>query len=177
MPNIFANKLSSFVNSSISSTLKVSLNNNSSRFDISLIVIWLIAIVTIILGALWTKLEFGISLTKLEEEAKTSNVDSNENLVDSKSVATINAADVSELEANRNLEATSTSKRAQDKNNEEQITTISVGYVSIFVLLVFVVGILLLLYFFYDYMSKFFQKKKSGAPKRQIYGSEFLIKI
>ena len=80
-----------------------------------------------------------------------------ENLVDSKSVATINAADVSELEANRNLEATSTSKKTQDKNNEEQITTISVGYVSIFVLLVFVVGILLLLYFFYDYMSKVFR--------------------
>jgi hypothetical protein len=155
------------VNSSIPSTLKVSLNDNSSRFDISLIVIWLIAIVTIILGALWTKLEFGISLTKLEEEAKTNNVDSNENLVDSKSVATINAADVSELEANRNLEASPTSKRTQEKNNEEQITTISVGYVSIFVLLVFVVGILLLLYFFYDYMSKIFRfSEKIGRPQK-----------
>jgi len=149
MPNEFANKLSKFINSSLPSTAKVFLNNKTSKFDASLIVIWLIAIVTIVLGALWTKLEFNTSLSKIEDDAKNNGVDSNENLVDTKSAVTANTTDSGQVEA-----ATAASKKAKDTNNEEQITTISVGYISILVLLVFVVAILLLLYFFYDYMSK-----------------------
>jgi hypothetical protein len=40
------------------------------------------------------------------------------------------------------------------KNSQDQNTTIHIGYFSILILLVFVVGMLLMLYFFYNVMSK-----------------------
>jgi hypothetical protein len=148
MPNEFANQLSKFISLSNSSTLKVLLNNKTSKFDLSLIVIWLIAIATIVLGALWTKLEFRTSLSKLEDDARQNSVDSSENLVDNKSVTRANSTEPA------TIEGASSSKKTQDSNNDDQLTTISISYISIFVLLLFVVGILLLLYFFYDYMSE-----------------------
>ena len=42
----------------------------------------------------------------------------------------------------------------KSNSDDKNITTLSVGYVAIFVLLIFVVTILLLLYFFYNVMSK-----------------------
>jgi hypothetical protein len=45
-------------------------------------------------------------------------------------------------------------QKNKSDSDDKNITTLSVGYVSIFVLLVFVVIILLLLYFFYNVMSK-----------------------
>ena len=151
MPNEFAEQLSSFVKASLPSSIKITIDNKSSRFDFSLIIIWMIAIVTIILGALWTKVEFRVSLLKLNEGAKN-NVDSNENLVDSKTNQSNNAAEPGQLEANRQDGPILSAKK--NNNSEEQITTISVGYLSILFMLIFVVAILLLLYFFYDYMSK-----------------------
>ena len=148
MPNEFANQLSKFISLSNSSTLKVLLNNKTSKFDLSLIVIWLIAIATIVLGALWTKLEFRTSLSKLEDDARQNSVGSNENLVDNKSATTANSTEPGQIEA------ASSPEKTQDSNNDDQLTTISISYISIFVLLLFVVGILLLLYFFYDYMSE-----------------------
>lgn len=49
-------------------------------------------------------------------------------------------------------------KLENDKRKDDldkNLTTISVGYVAIFVLLIFVIAMLLLLYFFYNIMSEF----------------------
>ncbi len=48
-------------------------------------------------------------------------------------------------------------KPKADKNHDDDknITTINVGWISILVVLIFVVGMLLLLYYFFNVMSKF----------------------
>lgn len=157
MPDEFAAKLSSFIKKTTSlnsnNSLSVYMNGDTSRFDFSLIVIWLIAILTIILGALWTKHEFYLTLTKQSDSLDTNKIESNENLVNNNSSAnqTLN-------ESNRNESTKETIKlssaKKNDENDQKQLSTITISYLSIFVLLLFVVGILLMLYFFYNVMSK-----------------------
>ena len=157
MPDEFAAKLSSFIKKTTSlnsnNSLSVYMNGDTSRFDFSLIVIWLIAILTIILGALWTKHEFYLTMTKQSDSSDTNKIESNENLVSNNSSAnqTLN-------ESNRNESTKETKKlssvKKNDENDQKQLSTITISYLSIFVLLLFVVGILLMLYFFYNVMSK-----------------------
>jgi hypothetical protein len=57
-------------------------------------------------------------------------------------------------DANSSGNAILNNQTSKSNSDDKNITTLSVGYVSIFVLLIFVVIILLLLYFFYNVMSK-----------------------
>jgi uncharacterized integral membrane protein len=158
MPDEFAAKLTNFINKTASlnsnNTISVNMNGDTSRFDFSLIVIWLIAILTVVLGALWTKHEFYLTLNKQSEGSDAAKIESNENLVNNNN----NSANQTLNDSNRDESAKEAKKLSKDKKNEEnenrQLSTITIGYLSIFILLLFVVGILLLLYFFYKVMSK-----------------------
>ena len=140
MPDEFAALLTDYIRISMPMPVSVFVNNKSGKFDISLIAIWLVAVLTIFLGALWTKHEFHVSLAKIEYEA-VNKVESNQNLV-------------TNTEPGDEQPAPKEKTEHKNSDDEQNITTISVGYMSIFVLLVFVVSILLLLYFFYNVMSE-----------------------
>lgn len=129
------------------------MNGDTSRFDFSLIVIWLIAILTIILGALWTKHEFYLTLTKQSDSLDTNKIESNENLVNNNSSANQTLNESNRNESTKETKKLSSAKK-NDENDQKQLSTITISYLSIFVLLLFVVGILLMLYFFYNVMSK-----------------------
>lgn len=137
MADEFAKKVSYFLQGESNMTV---LQSDLTRFDGSLIVIWLIASLTIILGGLWTRHEFNSKLLKPQSigEANQSN----------------DANDVNDAQqSSPNLIENEENKKDDD---HKQSLTISVGYWSILVLLLFVVGMLLMLYFFFDYMSIFF---------------------
>lgn len=157
MPDEFAAKLSSFIKKTTSlnsnNSLSVYMNGDTSRFDFSLIVIWLIAILTIILGALWTKHEFYLTLTKQSDSLDTNKIESNENLVNNNSSANQTLNESNRNESTKETKKLSSAKK-NDENDQKQLSTITISYLSIFVLLLFVVGILLMLYFFYNVMSK-----------------------
>lgn len=157
MPDEFAAKLSSFIKKTTSlnsnNSLSVYMNGDTSRFDFSLIVIWLVAILTIILGALWTKHEFYLTLTKQSDSLDTNKIESNENLVNNNSSANQTLNESNRNESTKETKKLSSAKK-NDENDQKQLSTITISYLSIFVLLLFVVGILLMLYFFYNVMSK-----------------------
>ena len=58
------------------------------------------------------------------------------------------------LEANSEAKALEGLPKSRDKDNGKHVTTLSISYVAIGILLVIVVSMLLLLYFFYNVMSE-----------------------
>ena len=130
-----------------------------TRFDFSLIVIWFVAVVTVFLGALWTRYEFVKTLTPKKTVLRL-----NSNNVLSYQVQTNQTTSESSTANNSGVDSTTdqltprASKTAQKDSSKDENVTIQIGYVSILVLLVFVVGMLLLLYFFYNVMSKTYFK-------------------
>lgn len=161
----------------------ISLTSDLSKFDFSLIVIWIIAVVVIILGGLWTKHEFKIMLSKHAEQhtnnddgTLSSNSAQNENLFNGarheSSPASPDSNKVSDVNAGKTATTTTPTRQQQEtslgelesgganslkkasNNNDKHQITISIGYISVFVLLIIVVLMLLLLYFFYNVMSK-----------------------
>lgn len=140
MADEFAKKVSFFLEGEKNLTVSQS---DLSRFDGSLLVIWAIASLTIILGGIWTRHEFNIKLEKPNSSGLT-----NQNFTDEVNDNQINTSNLIENEENKN-----------DDDHKHSLT-ISVGYWSILVLLVFVVGMLLMLYYFFDYMSKLKTLKK-----------------
>lgn len=134
-PEFMANELTEFsINNPVSSVL---MTDATDKFDWSLIVIWLIAIAAVIVGALWTRLEF-IKLMPKKREA----IIENENNDDDEETARIKR------------EKKEAKQRKKDEEDKSMIT-LSVGYLSILMLLIIVCGILLLLYFFYNIMIYF----------------------
>lgn len=139
----------------------VKMTSDVNRFDFSLIVIWLIAVLVILAGALWTKHEFKKSLISTANEQSTKKVqqirtNSDENLVNndnSDPTSPTNAQIISDQENTKTHNITDDDQNSSSNNNKNLIT-ISIGYATILILLVFVVGMLLLLYFFYNIMSK-----------------------
>lgn len=137
MADEFAKKVSYFLEGESNMTV---LQSDLSRFDGSLIVIWIIASLTIILGGIWTRHEFNSKLVKPESIGETNQR---------------NTYEVNDTHQNSpSLIENEDNKKDDD---HKQSLTISVGYWSILVLLLFVVGMLLMLYYFFDYMSKFFK--------------------
>ncbi len=132
-----ADQVASFSDANPNSTVMIS--PNTDKFDWSLIVIWFIALITVFLGALWSRLEFIKLLPKKQEVPSLFNASENE----------IN--DETTLENRAKIQAKQKKKEEEDKN----LITLSVSYFSIFILLVIVCGILLLLYFFYDVVIYF----------------------
>lgn len=142
---------------SSATNVTASISTDTDKLDLSLVLIWFIALFAILTGALWTKHEFKKSLntnridalTKQQQEQNVSNLEA----------VTIQIDNAESLRKSNTKLFQSTNKsenckRADDSDNKN-LTTISVGYVAIFVLLIFVVTMLLLLYFFYSVMSKF----------------------
>lgn len=180
MPDMFASILSSFLNSASNATAAIS--KDTDKLDFSLIVIWFVALFAILTGALWTRYEFKISLdtnnraTKHEEDQQVQqseitqiNTNNNNDNTNESKIAN-NSNDLS-LNNNARLFHKSNSKSQRSKKNQtnqnnrtnnkqdlddKNLTTISVGYFAIFILLIFVVSMLLLLYFFYNIMSNEF---------------------
>jgi hypothetical protein len=74
---------------------------------------------------------------------------------DSAAVSQDTRLNTTDASANTETQLTDSNKnKASIDDSKEQNTTIHISYVSILILLVFVVGMLLMLYFFYNVMSK-----------------------
>ena len=143
------------------------------RFDPSLVIIWVIALFTVVCGSLWSSHDFKLSLKRMHGESCTLNndnpgyaaiteqqqqqqqqtdVEANENENNNAQQVIINETitEPTTQQINKNQEKSTKNKESSD----HQAPLISVTFVGIIVLLVFVITILLLLYFFYKYMSK-----------------------
>ncbi len=131
-----ADQVSSFANANPQSTVLISASGD--KFDWSLIVIWFIALVTVFLGALWSRLEFNQLLPKSPDNSFLNGSD--DDLVDEATLA---------------ARAKKAAKQKKKEEEDKSLITLSVSYLSIFVLLVIVCMILLLLYFFYNVMIYF----------------------
>lgn len=129
-------KVSQFIGVNQDSTVLIT--DSKDKFDWSLIVIWFIALLSVFLGALWTRLEFIKLLTKKKDPNDLNEVISDEQID----------------ETTRITRAKKAAKQKKKEEEEKSLITLNVGYVSIFVLLMIVCAILLLLYFFYNIMSK-----------------------
>lgn len=137
-PKFMANEVSKFISKNPNTTVLVS--DASAKFDWSLIIIWLIAITSIVIGALWTRYEFIKLLPKRNDQSlSTEHLD--DNLPDDE-IARLNRAKKD-------------AKRRKKEEEDKSMITLSIGYLSIFVLLLIVCGILLLLYYFYHIMIYF----------------------
>ena len=159
MPDMFASILSTFLNSASNATAAIS--KDTDKLDFSLIVIWFVALFAILTGALWTRYEFKISLdnnnraTKHEEDqqvqqSEITQINSNNNDNTNELKIANNSNDLS-LNNNARLfhKSNSKSQRSNKKqtnqnsrtNNKQDLddknlTTISVGYFAIFILLI-----------------------------------------
>ena len=169
MPDMFASTLSSFLNSASNATGAIS--KDTDKLDFSLIVIWFVALFAILTGALWTRYEFKISLDtnnrteKQEEEQEqaqqseitqiNTNNTNESKIANSNDLSLNNSARLFHKSQRTNKKQTNQNNRTNNKQDldDKNLTTISVGYFAIFILLIFVVSMLLLLYFFYNIMS------------------------
>lgn len=156
----------------------VYLEADQSKFDASLIVIWLIAVVTVVLGSLWTLHEFRLMIetsrqqqqhdeaeTAQQQQASRDSIDANKqssssdrlvnmSTVDAEVQSTpVNMPDVDSSSTNVTANKTNSTNADKNKDQHKHPITIHIGYVSVLVLLVIVVVMILLLYFFYNVMS------------------------
>lgn len=137
MPNFMGKQISAFI--SQNPTSEVYIKDNTEKFDLSLIVIWFIALAAVVIGSLWTRHEFINMLPKspnAEEEAEDMSSPVDE-----------------QTRINRKKKE---EKKKQKEEENKSLITLNIGYISIFLLLIVVCSILLLLYFFYNIMSKLY---------------------
>ncbi|CAF0975830.1 unnamed protein product, partial [Brachionus calyciflorus] len=133
MADEFAQKVSKFLENAPDPSV---IQKNISRFDGSLLVIWLIACTTIILSGLWARYEFNTILVKPPKTTETlPSINSN------------NEANFSQANSPNLIESQNEDQIKKDYEHKHALI-ISMGYVSIAVLFVFVVGILLMSYYF-----------------------------
>ena len=162
-----------------------------NKFDASLIVIWFVALFCILSGAMWSRSQFieKLNLIGQEEPKKEMNKNlsnSNENLVNVNNLQ--NKSEPSEetkVESDQIKIPDSRSKfidlakdqnvdkvyKKPDKNEDENknLVTLSISFVSILFLLTIVVCILLLLYFFYNQMSKFNNDSQTSLIRTNLF--------
>lgn len=146
----------------------VYLEADTSKFDASLMVIWLIAVATVILGSLWTLHEFRVmsetSRQQHEEQLRQhqqqqlqlqqpKTMSSDEDLIGAETHENNTTNKPQPTSINNNIDTTAKNIAANNNNPHKNPITIHIGYVSILVLLVIVVAMILLLYFFYNVMS------------------------
>lgn len=132
-----------------------------SKFDASLVVIWFIAVITVILGALWTLREFKLMLVHnhLQHHLVAANPSSDSVIDMPTPIQDDNNVMPNETSPNINLPpaANTTSQQQQQAAKHDpnkHPITIHIGYIAVLVLLVIVVVMILLLYFFYNVMSE-----------------------